>query len=1115
MGPRITRSATRQAASLLAPKEAPEPPAKRQRTTPTSTSSISASKLEELPHNLGSSISTTNFTSNSSIDKQTTPIKRNPPLKSEDHEGEKEETTNSILTTHPQNTAPKSTERTPKSKSKSKSSKYGLTPGTTPFPNWPSPTATECEEVNKLLSSVHGEITAPTTIPEPSLTVTGCGEVPSVLDALIRTLLSGATTGSNSARAFSGLVQRFGILQEGIGKGSVNWDAVRQAPLKEVFEAIKSGGLADIKSKNLKSILDMVYQENQDRRDTIIKADDSNNNDTDIKHESEGRKQYDLACAEEHFLSLNHLHSLPTQDAMAHLLRYPGIGPKTAACVVLFCLQRPCFAVDTHIFRICKWLGWVPPDQATEITAFSHLEVRIPDHLKYSLHALFIRHGKACPRCRAITGMSSAGWEEGCVIDHLFQQVYFVVLLVLYLSGTCAAEPLLLRVGPLSCFPPINNNFPPQHPIPLRSIQLSAVLNCTVTPPDMDALAAYIPPALYPLVEPLCEYAPVLGVALVSLGAVYLGYLFILCHREAAVSFNVPIPPEVRANATIRKWEDVQGEEKQVLEGQARGQWSDKLIMSYCPADGRVLGSGIKPATPEAVDRAIQAAKTAQVEWSQTTFAERRKVLKTLLKYVLEHQDELATVCCLDSGKTKVDACFGEILVTAEKLKWTIDHGEKALTPESRPTNFLMMYKKNTVTYEPLGVVSAAVSWNYPFHNFIGPVISAIFAGNSIVVKPSEQTAWSSAFFLEVIRGALSSCGHPRDLVQSVVCLPSVADVLTSHRDVAQLTFIGSRPVAHKVCESAAKALIPVTVELGGKDPAVILDDPRTVSEVSSIASVLMRAVFQSAGQNCIGVERVVALPGIYDKLLDLVAPRIQKLRLGSVLLDSTSPAGCPDMGASISATSFDRLEALIADAVKQGARLICGGKRYNHPAHPHGHYFTPTLLADVTPEMRIAQTEVFAPVFVLMRADSVPHAIAIANSTEYALGASVFGYNPAEVAAAVSGIKAGMVSVNDFGTYYAVQLPFGGVKGSGYGRFGGEEGLHGVSNLKALCVDRFPKLVATRIPPRIDYPIRKGEDAKQNGTGAWELCKGVVETGYQLTLRGRIRGILRLLGNM
>jgi DNA-(apurinic or apyrimidinic site) lyase len=303
---------------------------------------------------------------------------------------------------------------------KPKKNTYGLTPGVSPFPELVRPTPEECEEVNRLLSSIHGIVTAPKTIPEPSLTVTGCGEVPSVLDALIRTLLSGATTGNNAAKAFSGLVKRFGILSEGVGKGSVNWDAVRQATVKDVFEAIKSGGLADIKSKNLKAILEMVHEDNQKRRATLL-DDSESKNDTVSKllpEKGEKDKQYEIACADQNFLSLNHLHSLTTEEAMTDLIKYPGIGPKTAACVILFCLQRPCFAVDTHIFRISRWLGWVPP-RANEVTAFSHLEVRIPDHLKYSLHQLFIRHGKTCPRCRAATGASSAGWEEGCVIDHL------------------------------------------------------------------------------------------------------------------------------------------------------------------------------------------------------------------------------------------------------------------------------------------------------------------------------------------------------------------------------------------------------------------------------------------------------------------------------------------------------------------------------------------------------------------------------------------------------------------------------------------------------------------------------------------------------------------------
>lgn len=305
---------------------------------------------------------------------------------------------------------------------KRKTNAYGLTPGVSPFPEWPHPTREECQQVVDLLSQVHGRQIAPATIPTPSLTVSGCGEVPSILDAMIRTLLSAATTGTNSSRAFQGLVDKFGILKEGIGKGSVNWDAVRRAEQKDIFEAIKSGGLAANKSKNIKAILEQVYAENMARRDALIKAQEGNDATLAPKgaeNESPGQQLVEIARADQHVLSLDHLHALGTQDAMEAMMRYPGVGVKTSSCVALFCMRRPSLAVDTHVFRLLKWLKWVPPDVKGEIAAFSHVEVRVPDELKYALHQLFIKHGKTCPRCRAATGETSEDWDKGCIIDHL------------------------------------------------------------------------------------------------------------------------------------------------------------------------------------------------------------------------------------------------------------------------------------------------------------------------------------------------------------------------------------------------------------------------------------------------------------------------------------------------------------------------------------------------------------------------------------------------------------------------------------------------------------------------------------------------------------------------
>lgn len=320
------------------------------------------------------------------------------------------------------------TPKAPRTPKPPKTNEYGLTPGVSPFPDYPHPTPEECYEVHRVLKehhpSCHGR---PNTIPPPSQIVAGCGQVPSILDALIRTLLSAATTGKNSSSAYQGMVARYGNVVKGVGKGSVDYNAVRLAPQSDLEAAIASGGLAKAKSKNIKAILDMVYKENQERREAHL-ASKSNPDGaaapTGANEETDEQKAAEVALAEEDVLSLDHYYSLPTYDAIFTFVKYPGIGVKTAACTALFCMQRDCFAVDTHVFRLAQWLGWVPASnkRVGRDTTFSHLEVRIPDELKYDLHQLFLKHGKTCPRCRASTGESSAKWEDGCVIDHLVKR---------------------------------------------------------------------------------------------------------------------------------------------------------------------------------------------------------------------------------------------------------------------------------------------------------------------------------------------------------------------------------------------------------------------------------------------------------------------------------------------------------------------------------------------------------------------------------------------------------------------------------------------------------------------------------------------------------------------
>ena len=408
---------------------------------------------EDLPHNMGRAERSKNMSLEDQEKPRTkpTPKKRateKTPLKKEDDEAQENEKITNMATEANSPASIKAMSKrklaevnavTPTSEKKlktpSKKDTYGVSEGVSPFPNYPRPTSEECYKVVELLRKAHPNChPRPKTIPEPSQIVAGCGEVPSILDAMIRTLLSAATNGRNSSNAYQGMVKRYGNRETGVGKGSVDYNAVRLAPQADLEKAIASGGLAKNKSKNIKAILDMVYEENQRRRKDLLAARATGSSEADpvgATVESDVQKEAEITLAEENVLAVEYRYSLPTYAAISQFTKYPGIGVKTAACVSLFCMQRDCFAVDTHVFRLCKWLGWVPDQSAPEYVkakgeprvdrdpTFSHLEVRIPDELKYDLHQLFIQHGKKCGRCRGNTTENHPDWAKGCPIEDL------------------------------------------------------------------------------------------------------------------------------------------------------------------------------------------------------------------------------------------------------------------------------------------------------------------------------------------------------------------------------------------------------------------------------------------------------------------------------------------------------------------------------------------------------------------------------------------------------------------------------------------------------------------------------------------------------------------------
>ena len=359
---------------------------------------------------------------------------------------------------------------------------YGVTIGETPYPDHAAPTKEQCQEVRDLLTAAHGKVKAPKEIPVPSRSIAGCGEVPTVLEALLRTHISAHTHKINANRSISNIIKP---IEDGPAMGSVRWNDVRLASQEELKAAIREGGRAPTKSKQIKEILDEVYKENNKMRvkigedmskeskvaplktddETVIAGGDStlasngfdptakdavkveDGEDTDARNEiskvtaattaeNEVTTTEPLLTADKRaemmrlesqknllaypdLLTLDHLHALPASEVFDKLLLYSGVGVKTAACTLLFCMQRPCFAVDTHVWRLCRYLKWVP-EAATRDTTFGHCDVRVPDGLKYELHQLLIAHGKDCKRCQAVTGEKSKGWEDAvCCLEHL------------------------------------------------------------------------------------------------------------------------------------------------------------------------------------------------------------------------------------------------------------------------------------------------------------------------------------------------------------------------------------------------------------------------------------------------------------------------------------------------------------------------------------------------------------------------------------------------------------------------------------------------------------------------------------------------------------------------
>ena len=505
-------------------------------------------------------------------------------------------------------------------------------------------------------------------------------------------------------------------------------------------------------------------------------------------------------------------------------------------------------------------------------------------------------------------------------------------------------------------------------------------------------------------------------------------------------------------------------------------------ITSTNPATGEKLAE-LACASPEEVHDAVRRARQAQPAWQALPVAERVAVLKRFQRKLSEQREQVAMLISREAGKPTVEALNTEILVVMDAAEFCIRTAHGFLRDEPLPHgNLAMKTKRGKLVREPYGVVGIIAPWNYPFSMPATETLAALVMGNAVVLKPSELTPLVALELQKLLHAA----GLDPDLMQVVIGAGPVGAALLES-DIDKVIFTGSVATGKRVAAAAAQRLLPVVLELGGKDPMIVLED----ADLEVAASGAVWASMMNAGQTCLSVERCYVQRSVYEKFLELCRQKIAKLRVGEGLGSEV------EMGPLINERQLRTVEDHVNDAVARGARLLAGGRRMTELGP---NFYAPTLLADVTHEMRIMREETFGPALPVAAFDSDDDAVKLANDSEFGLAASVWTGSRKRGEALAARIKAGTVMINDAISGFGIaEAPHGGFKQSGIGRIHGRLGFNEMVQVKYVDVDLLPRM----------------QKVWWYGYGAsfYRQMSGFIDMLFGSSLGARIKGALRSTG--
>jgi acyl-CoA reductase-like NAD-dependent aldehyde dehydrogenase len=454
-------------------------------------------------------------------------------------------------------------------------------------------------------------------------------------------------------------------------------------------------------------------------------------------------------------------------------------------------------------------------------------------------------------------------------------------------------------------------------------------------------------------------------------------------------------------------------------------------LESFNPLDGARLGA-VATVRPDEVQSVVDDVASVQPFWAQLPLTDRARYMRRAAQAIIDQLDELAELLTREQAKPLNESYVMELLPTVDSLRWLAEAAPGILADERIPLPVFIKQKRARFTFEPLGVVGVIAPWNYPWSIPFGEVAIALMAGNGVVLKPASATPLIG----ERIQQVFERAGLPEGLVRTVHGGGAVGQALVES-SAAKIFFTGSVDVGRGVGEECARRLKGSVLELGGKDPMLVCADANLANAISGC----LWGGFANAGQTCSGIERVYVVEEVAERFIEGVVEGARALRVGDPLDYET------EIGPMISREQFEQVRELVDDAVAAGAQLRCGG-----PVEGDGNFYAPAVLTGVTHDMPIMREEIFGPVVPIVTVASEDEGIALANDSEFGLGASVWTLNRAKGERIAERIEAGMVWINDhMFSHGACSCSWGGVKESGLGRSHSKFGLWECVNIKLV----------------------------------------------------------------